>query len=330
MNIHSYVRKRLHMVEREIDRWIPKNMKPDTLARAARHLIEAGGKRLRPCLVLAACEAVGGKPGDALESAAAIEMLHNFTLIHDDIMDRDELRRNVKTVHTIWGEPMAIIAGDALFARVFEAAAENARRLGLDGARTVELLSAFSRASFEVCRGQAMDMLFEGRKDVVEKEYMEMVSKKTGALTEASARVGAILGGGSRNQVDSLSSYGRQIGIAFQIQDDVLGIIGKEEKFGKPIGSDIQEGKMTLLVIRALSVSDEKKEILRVLGNKNASREEILRTMRLIRDSGAVDYAFDTAKKIVASAKKELDTLPDTEAREFLLHLADFVIRRDF
>lgn len=332
MEVLKYLGKMAKMVEREMDRWIPEDVSPKELARASRHLIEAGGKRLRPCLVLTACEAVGGRARDAIEAAAAVEMLHNFTLIHDDIMDRDEFRRNVRTVHTVWGVPMAIIAGDALFARVFTAVAENARRLGLSGRETAEALMTVSEASFEICRGQAMDMLFEERREVSEEEYMAMISGKTGALTCASTKLGAILGRGSRSQIASLSEYGRSIGIAFQIHDDVLGITGEEKKFGKPIGSDLREGKKTLIVIRALSTATprERDAILRVLGNRNATSSEIAAAISALKQTGAVDYASKRAAELVEEAKARLRRFPDSAAKRLLIGIADFVISREF
>jgi len=332
MDILKYLAKRAKLVEREIDRWMPPDLVPKELVEASRHLVKAGGKRLRPCLVLTACEAVGGRAEDAVETAAGIEMLHNFTLIHDDIMDRDEFRRNVKTVHVLWGEPMAIIAGDALFSRVFSAVTENARRIGLTGRATAELLLTVSEASFEICRGQAMDMLFEGRQNVTEREYMEMVSGKTGALIGASAKVGALLGRGRRLQVETLSQYGRLLGMAFQIQDDVLGLVGEEKKFGKPIGSDLREGKKTLIAIRALSTAGarEREAILKVFGRRNASKSEIMRAIEVLKETGAVEYASRTAKELIDEAKKKLAVLPASAPKKVLVGLADFVISREF
>jgi geranylgeranyl diphosphate synthase type I len=332
MDLLKYMEERARLVEREIDYWIPPKFKPELLARATRHLIDAGGKRLRPCIALTACEAVGGKAEDAIETAAALELLHNFTLIHDDIMDRDEFRRNVKTVHVLWGDPVAIIAGDALFAKVFEAIAANARRLKLDGERTVELFDTISKASFEICRGQALDMIFESRKSVSEEEYMGMVSGKTGALTEASAKVGALLGGGTPKQVSALAEYGRLIGMAFQIQDDVLGVVGDPKKFGKPIGSDIREGKRTLVIIKALSKASEKDRdvILGVLGKRDASKEEIGAAINVLKKSGAVEHVAGVAKRLVSDAKARLDVLPGSRAKEILFALADFVVEREF
>lgn len=332
MDVLKHMEERARMVEREIDRWVSRGLEPEILARATRHLLEAGGKRLRPCLALTACEAVGGKAEDALEAAAAIELLHNFTLIHDDIMDQDEFRRNVKTVHILWGVPVAVIAGDALFAKVFEALAANAKRLGLEGARVVELFDAVSKASFEICQGQVLDMLFEGRADVSEAEYMRMVSGKTGALLEASMKVGALLGKGEPEQVRALAEYGRLIGLAFQMRDDVLGVAGEQEKFGKPIGSDVREGKQTLIVVRALATAqqEDKSTLLRALGKQDASEAELKTAIDVLKRAGAIDYVAERARELIVQAKSKLKALPESRAREILSELADFTIKRDF
>ncbi|MDH5443220.1 MAG: polyprenyl synthetase family protein [Hadesarchaea archaeon] len=332
MDLLKYMEERARMVEREIDRWVSRGLEPEILTRATRHLLEAGGKRLRPCLALTACEVVGGKAEDALEAAAALELLHNFTLIHDDIMDQDEFRRNVKTVHILWGVPVAVIAGDALFAKVFEAVAANAKRLGLEGARVVELFDTVSKASFEICQGQVLDMLFERRADVSEAEYMRMVSGKTGALLEASMKVGALLGKGEPEQVRALAEYGRLIGLAFQMRDDVLGVAGEQEKFGKPIGSDIREGKRTLIVVRALATAsqEEKSTFLRALGKRDASEVELKAAIDVLKCTGAIDYVAERARELVAQAKSKLKALPESRAREILSELADFTIKREF
>jgi len=332
MDVLKYLEKRARMIEREMNRLVPRGFEPEILAKATRHLLEAGGKRLRPCLALTACEAVGGKAEDALEAATALELLHSFTLIHDDIMDRDEFRRNVKTVHILWGEPIAIIAGDALFAKVFEAVAANAKRLELDGTRAVELFDTLSKASFEICQGQALDMLFEGRADVSEAEYMRMVSGKTGALLEASLKVGALLGKGEPEQVSALAEYGRLIGIAFQMQDDVLGVAGAQEKFGKPIGSDIRKGKRTLIVVKALATApqNEKSTLLHALGKRDASKAELKAAIDVLKRAGAIDYVAERARELVAQAKSKLKALPESRAREVLSELADFTIKREF
>jgi len=331
MDVERYLHKRTKKIESEINKWVPRDITPEVLAKASRHLLEAGGKRLRPCLALVACEAVGGRAEDALEAAAALELLHTFTLIHDDIMDKDDFRRNVKTVHKIWGEPVAIIAGDALFAKVFEVVAANARRLKLPADRAVELFDTIGRASFEICRGQASDMLFEGRSDVSEQEYLKMVGEKTGALIEASTKVGALLGKGKPEQVKALAEYGRLIGVAFQIHDDLLGVVGKQKKFGKPIGSDVREGKRTLIIVRALAKASrgDRATLAHALGNEKASKAELTAAIKILKSTGAVDYVAKKAHELVRDAKAKLQLLPDSEAKRFLMALADFTIERE-
>jgi len=331
MDLMKYLQKRARLVELQMSKLFPERIEPKILTDACRHLFKAGGKRIRPVLTLASAEAVGGKAEDALEAAAALEFLHTFTLIHDDIMDRDEFRRGVKTVHMIWGEPIAIVSGDALFAKVFEGITANVKRLGLSLRRATEVFATVSRASFEICQGQTLDMVFANRKRVSEEEYMRMISLKTGALMEASTRVGAILGGGKPREVESLSRYGRLLGIAFQIRDDVLGVAGEEKKFGKPVGGDIREGKRTLLVVRALEVSPPRKRsrLLQILGKRDASGKDVKEAISILRDSGAIDYAVEKSSELIERAKSELRALKDSEAKDFLLELADFTIARE-
>lgn len=326
-----YLTERIKVVEKEMNRWVPSNLEPKLLSKAARHLLQAGGKRLRPGLLLTSCEAAGGESGDAIEAAVALELLHNFTLIHDDIMDHDQFRRNVKTVHVLWGEPMAIIAGDALFAKVFEALTANVKRLKLNAAAAAEVFDTVSKASFEVCQGQAKDMILAEQRNVTEKEYMEMVRGKTGALTEAATKIGALLGKGTPAQVKALANYGRYLGVAFQIRDDVLGVSGEQKKFGKPIGSDIREGKRTLMVIKALSVvkGKDRKKLLNALGDRKASEAAIRAAIGVLKDSGSIVYASEKAEELVSEAKSQLKVLPESDAKEVLLKVADFVIKRE-
>ncbi|MCS7131407.1 MAG: polyprenyl synthetase family protein, partial [Hadesarchaea archaeon] len=196
----------------------------------------------------------------------------------------------------------------------------------------LDLFETVSKASFEICQGQAWDMLFEEKRDVDEAEYLSMVNSKTGALMEASAKVGGLLGGGGPRQIRALAEYGRLVGIAFQIRDDVLGLTGDRDKFGKPIGSDIREGKRTLIVVRALEVagSSDRTKLFRALGNKRATKEEIAAAIDVIKRTGAIEYAEKKAEGFVASAKSKLEALPSSKAKQLLLELADFAAKREF
>ncbi len=303
--------------------------KPDDLYNAALHLIRAGGKRLRPAIVIAVTEALGEVAEKALPFAAAVELVHNFTLIHDDIMDRDEFRRGVPTVHKLWGEAMAITAGDLLFAKAFEVLSD-AETKGIPHNRITRALKTLAHASAVIAEGQALDMMFEQLEDVDIDDYFQMIYKKTGALFEASALLGGLVATEDESILSSLALYGRNLGIAFQIRDDILGVAGKEEEIGKPVYSDIREGKKTLVIIYALNQleGDEKEKLMSILGNKQASRKELEEAAALIRKSGAIDYAEKLAREYADKAIAALSVLPDNEARKILVDLAEFAATR--
>ncbi len=331
MDVVEYLKKKSEIIDATIYELLPEDIKPEDLAQSCRHLIKAGGKRVRPVLTLTACEAVGGQPEDVVESAAGLEILHTFTLVHDDIMDRDDFRRGVKTIHEVWDDPIAIITGDALFAKVFEAIARNVKSVDLPADKMVQLFETISETSFEVCQGQALDMDFEKREKVSKPEYIEMVEKKTGALIQTSTKIGGLLGGGSQEEVESLSEYGRLMGIAFQVQDDLLEIAGETDKAGKPIGSDIREGKWTFLAIHAYEngSTGQKEKLLNILQGSGGSKEDTEKIMNIFEETGSIDFAKKRAQELIEEAKSQLEILPETKPKKFLLELADFSINRE-
>lgn len=292
------------------------------------HLIRAGGKRIRPALCLLACRCVGGKEEDALLPAVAVELIHNFSLVHDDIMDGDLLRRGKPTTHAIYGVPLSINAGDALFAKAFCAIAEAA----LEPAKKETVLKVLSSCVFQVCAGQAMDLGFPKRPRVSVGEYLEMVEKKTGVLLESAAKIGAVCGGGSDKQVEALGKFAHNIGIAFQIRDDIMGVAGKTEKTGKSVGNDIREGKRTIIVLHALEnlPAKERKVLERALGNKKAGRKQIGDAAALLEKCGSIAYAKKQADALVSDATAALDVFPGSEAKRSLVELGDFIVRRSY
>ena len=303
------------------------NVDPTDLREASQHLTTAGGKKLRPSLVILSCEAVGGAPNTALKTAAAMELIHTFSLIHDDIMDQDDKRRGKPSVHVIWGDPMAILAGDTLFSKAFETVLRSAED-EIPSSRILPALSTVVDSCIKICEGQALDMGFAQRLDVQESEYLMMIYKKTAALIAAATKAGAILGGGTTEQINALAEYGRLIGMAFQIQDDYLDVASQEEDLGKPIGSDIVEGKMTLLVVHALSkASPEDKEILLTI-LKEGEDENVPRAVEILEKYGSIHYAWEVAQKDVKQAKELLDVLEESPAKDALLSIADFVVER--
>lgn len=300
---------------------------PKPLYDAATHIIRAGGKRLRPYLVLKSCELVGGGGDLALPFAAAVEILHTFTLIHDDIMDGDELRRGVQTVHVKWGLPMGIAAGDLLFAKVYEAI------LKAGSAPPEVILHCMERltdAAIAICEGQILDISYPSAVEVSEEDYLRMIGLKTARLFQASAEIGAIVGRGEQKTIRLLSEYAYNLGLAFQLIDDCIGLTSDEEILGKPVGSDLREGKKTLIIIHAnRRASQKEKEIIgRVLGNRGASREDIEEARTALERLGSIEYAIHRAHLYAERAKRTLDHLPGTGARERLRELAEYVVER--
>jgi len=319
-------------VNRFIEGVVDLQREPTLLYRAARHIIDAGGKRLRPYLVLKSCKLVGGREEDAIPTAAALELLHTFTLIHDDIMDEDEKRRGISTVHTKWGLPTAIVAGDLLFAKVYETITKFTDSRHVSPKRILQVLKGISEAAIAICEGQTLDMTFEHRETVSEDEYFEMIRAKTATLFEVSARCGGILGGAKKSQVQNLGRYGYYAGLAFQLIDDVLGLTADEKLLRKPVGSDIREGKRTLIVIHALKHASEeqRRRILETLGDRSASSERIQETIDLINSLGSIKYTEQKAKRYIEKSKTALSNFPATKDREDLISLADLIFARKY
>ncbi|MCW4050594.1 MAG: polyprenyl synthetase family protein [Candidatus Bathyarchaeota archaeon] len=308
-----------------------KDRKPKILYEASRHLIEAGGKRLRPFLTVKACEAVGGNPADAVPFAAALEILHNFTLVHDDVMDHDNLRRGNPTVHTKYGDAMAILAGDLLFAKVYDIMAKNAPA-SMSPIKVLSAIRKTTNATLTLCEGQALDISFPDAGDVNSKDYILMVGAKTSALFSACAEVGATVGGASDEQIEALGRFAWDAGIAFQIVDDILGITADEKKLGKPVGSDIREGKKTLIVIHALenATPEQKKVLMSALGVEDASTESIEAAVKTLYDIGSIQSAVKVAEDYTKNALKMLDVIPDNPAKDELKSLVEYFVKRDY
>lgn len=319
--IEDILQKKAKIVDESIPKFLPITP-PDELYKAMRHLLDAGGKRLRPSALLFAAEAVGGKPEDVLPAAVAVELVHNFTLIHDDIMDEADLRRGLTTVHRKWGVPRAIIAGDALYSKAFEILSCTKSEPG----RLVESLELLSKTCTDICEGQWMDMDFQTRKDVKEEEYMRMVEKKTAVLFATALKLGAMLSGATREHVRALWDFGRLTGVGFQIYDDVIDLITPEEILGKAQGGDIIEGKRTLIIIHALS----KGISIDALGKCNATRSEISAALTTLKESGSIDYAMNKALGFVDEGKAALAVLPESDAKKILIGLADYMIERKY
>ncbi len=251
--------------------------------------ISPSGKRLRPMLCLLACAEMAGDPIQALPAATAIELLHNFSLIHDDVEDGDETRRHRPTVWKIWGVPQAINAGDGMFALAFAAMQRLVRR-GISADHTLQALSLFTQTALKLTEGQHLDMNFEQRMVVSVDEYMRMIHGKTAVLVGASVAIGALIGGAAAPQVAALQQFGEAIGLAFQIQDDILGIWGDPEETGKAAGNDILRRKKSLPILHALN-HDRVSEQFETLLDHDLSPEQLPKALDLLEQAGTRQFA---------------------------------------
>jgi geranylgeranyl diphosphate synthase type I len=316
------------MVETELERYLPRRGEPPEFYESVWELLDRGGKRFRPGLVFLACESVGGRIQEALGAAAAVELLHNMTLIHDDIEDESKLRRGKPCIHKMYGVPVAINAGDAMLIKVFEIA--NGSSITRD--RCHALVTSIANRAYTITWGQAFEFNLWKRTKFTEDDVIRLLRCKTGALTGLATEVGAIAGGGSSNYVKVLSEFGETLGIAFQIVDDILNVVGKEKEYGKEIGGDIREGKKTILAAHLLSAakSDDKKRFLRILGKTSIKHSEIKSVIQLYHYYGCVEYAKARASFYLQKATESLSSLPRSEARNNLELVAKFLVSRNF
>jgi len=310
---------------------------PEELGQATLHLFRAGGKMFRPFIVLATARMLGGREAEwrSVPLGAAVEVFHTFTLIHDDIMDNDDLRRGVPTVHKKYGLPNAILAGDYLHALAYRAILASLSR-GLPGGYALKAQDALLEAAVRVTKGQAYDMMFEKRIDVGFHDYLDMIYLKTAALIEASARIGALGALAGPETVEAVAAYGRSVGIAFQIRDDILGVFGDPKVTGKPVGSDLYRSKKTVLLLYAYENAEGRdKEVLRDIIEGRVDDEKVSEAVRIIRETGALDYADRLARQYSQNALATLEDLyasgkvVDEDAYHALRDLAIYTVERE-
>ncbi|MFZ0511002.1 MAG: polyprenyl synthetase family protein [Candidatus Nitrosopolaris sp.] len=306
---------------------------PIELYRASSHYIISGGKRLRPFILIKSNEMFGGNPKMAMPAAAAVELVHNFSLVHDDIMDDDDMRHSVKTVHKYYGMPLAILAGDILFSKAFELLTVHGRAEGIPEKAICEMVSRLSSACIQVCEGQATDvrMASTDKFSIESPQYFNMISKKTAALFELSCALGVLSApDSSAGDVKNLSSFGRNIGIAFQLVDDLIGITGDPNLTGKAVGNDLREGKRTYPILLALrNVSGENKSnIIKVFGKKHASVSDLKEAVRTVSSIGIDKEIRMAARTHIEKAVQSLADYADSRAKRALESSAFFIVER--
>ncbi|MGQ9494234.1 MAG: polyprenyl synthetase family protein [Anaerolineae bacterium] len=329
---------------------------PPHLREAVYSYIRQGGKSLRPALLLFSCGAVGGDEDKAIPAAAAIEVYHTWTLVHDDIIDRDNKRRGALTVHEEWrrkaleldyqneeayhyGLSVAILAGDVQHSWAISLLCELYIRYGISPSLVVRLIENLETyVMTALAEGEALDIQFcqSPVESLSEKEIIKMLWGKTGALYEFAARAGAMIGLETEELrhplVEAIAKFATNCGIAFQLQDDILGVIGNEKLLGKPVGSDLREGKRTIIIHHVFQRADQaqKNKLLKVLGNRFATPEEVHEVTELLKALGGVEYTRDLARALIRQAMEYLQPLPASEYKELLLGWANYMIEREF
>ena len=297
---------------------------PANLYEAAEYILQIGGKRIRPVMCLMGNELFAEISADAYHVAAAIELFHNFSLIHDDIMDKAPLRRGVETVHIKYGESTALLAGDVMLVKSYDYLSK------IKADHLPKVLQLFNKVGREVCEGQQLDMDFEQKETVQLEEYVHMITLKTSVLLAASLQFGAILGGAAGDSQHHLYEFGKNLGIAFQIQDDYLDAFGDPEKFGKQVGGDIMANKKTFLMIHALeTASPEQRAELKKLMKENP-QDKVAKVLQIFKDCKVDEWANQLKEKYLQTALQHLeDTAVQAIRKKPLIELAEYLIQRE-
>ena len=310
----------LARVELEIRQQL--NSEVDQIGEIGRYLLLSGGKRIRPILLLLAAKLAGYTGERLYPLSAMVEFMHTATLLHDDVIDHSHLRRGYPTVNSRWGNALSILVGDFLYAKAMALVVD-------DG--DPQILREITRVTMNMTEGQVMETLKIGDASLSEAEYQRIIRQKTAALFGACCYIGGVLGGLSVERTEALRRFGLTFGSAFQLVDDALDFIGKEQRLGKPVGSDLREGKVTLPVIVTLqhASSDEAEVVLRFVRGDDRAPVAFERIVALIQKYNGIEYALREANRFAEQAQLELQGVADGPAYDLLMQLADFIVKRE-
>jgi octaprenyl-diphosphate synthase len=314
------VRADLEAVEREFERQVQSQV--GVIPEIGRYIQESGGKRVRPAVLLMAARLCGYTGPRAILNAAVVEFIHTATLVHDDIIDDADVRRGQKAVHSRWGNDVTVLAGDFLYIKSM------AMALTQD---TLDVVRLLCDVTLRMIEGEIYQLTKNGVVEITEDEHFEIIRRKTAYLFGGCAEIGAMLGDAGPARARELRDYGFNLGVMFQLVDDLLDFTGESDTLGKPIGGDLREGKMTLPMIHLLRHGGAEAETLirAVVANRHVSPEDWARIIRLLKECGSIDYAYERAVEFGTAAKRHLRTFPDSPEREALMGLADYVLVRD-
>ncbi len=315
--VFGLVRQDLVQVEEELERQSRSNLQ--ILNNLNRYWRKSGGKRLRPALLLLAAKVFGESLDASIFSMAGVmEMLHTATLVHDDIIDGAEMRRGQKAVAAQWGNDIAVLLGDWLYMTAFETSLQQ---------RNLEVLDVLTEATRKMTEGELLQLTLVGKLSITEEQHFDIVQRKTGFLFSASCRLGGVLRGASAVEKAALEDYGMNLGIAFQLTDDLLDFTSNAEKLGKPVLSDLREGKVTLPLIRLLHRHPEYEPLVRAAVEENDAAAN--KVLAILRECGQLEIAREEALSYARRAQEALASLPENQYRQALYDISQFVVERD-
>lgn len=322
MNIEQVlgsIKRELEEVEAEMARHFLSQI--SMIPKVSRYLIASGGKRFRPVLLILSAKLCGYQGPRVIPLASTMEFIHTATLLHDDVVDTAFIRRGIASANSVWGNGASVLVGDFLFCKSFSLIVQ-------DG--NLRILEVISTSTTRMAEGEVMQLMRKGSPDTSEEDYFFVVINKTAVLISAACQIGALLAAATPEREKALADFGMDLGIAFQLMDDALDYSAEEDVFGKAIGKDLEEGKITLPLIYALRASapENRERIAQVIQNPNRQKEDLDFVMKTVRDCGAAEYTRRRAGEYVAKAKSALSPFPPTPEKEALLALADYTVQR--
>jgi octaprenyl-diphosphate synthase len=309
----------LQRIEEEINKNLQSSV--PLIALVTRYIIRSGGKRLRPLLTVLAARLLNYQGNDHYGLSIVFEYLHAATLLHDDVVDNAELRRGRPSANTLWGNAAVVLVGDFLLATSFFLSV-------LSG--NLKILRILSETTTSMAEGEVLQLINSDNLEISEEEYIEVIKRKTAILIAAACQIGAILGQGDEEQEEAMRSFGLNLGIAFQLRDDFLDYTGSEEEFGKPVGKDLQEGKITLPLIHALQSSNDgdRQRLVELITSDRNYEQIFAKVKKIIQDYQGLDYTEKLANHHITEAKSALSIFPESPTRQSLLEIAEYVVTR--
>ncbi len=319
-NVWDIYRQDLIRVEKQILKNLSTHV--PAIPMVVKHLLQGGGKRIRPLLLILSSRLGAYNEDEAVILAGIVESIHSASLLHDDVVDGADMRRGKPSAHSIWGNQITILVGDYLYS--------NALKIGV-ALKSQRIMDVLSEATTRMTEGELFQLSKIGDPDITEAEYFRIIEAKTGVLISASCRLGAITGRLDRGKEDALGAFGMKLGTAFQMADDILDYMADENKLGKTLGKDLKEGKITIPLIHLLNVSSRQEAGLTkgIIRKEETSAEDLDCILELLRRYKAIDYSIDRARRLIDDAKAELMAFADSDIRDAMLAVADYVLNRE-